>query len=106
MKNATEMFIDEIGSRGKFRILTLLLEKPMSVSELVGATGLGQTHVSHNLSSLLTCRMVEQKLMGRVHEYSLNNEVRPLIGDLAACIEKYRRYLVRCGMLIEKVKNR
>ncbi|MDE1850622.1 MAG: helix-turn-helix transcriptional regulator, partial [Candidatus Micrarchaeota archaeon] len=87
MKDATEMFLDEIGSNGKFKMLSALLDNSLSVNEIARQTGLSQTHVSHNLKSLSMCRFVNKKVSGNVHEYSLSKEMVPCIKGIAAYIK-------------------
>ena len=99
MKDATEMFLDEIGSRGKFKMLKVLLKGSMSVNELSKETGLSQTHISHNLKSLQMCRFVTKKVKGNVHEYSLGREIAPCVRGIANYIDKYEGFLVKCGAI-------
>ena len=97
MKDPSEMFLREIGSGCKFRMLKSLLNAKLSVNELAEASGLSQSHVSHNLKSLLACRFVEMVPKGKVHEYRLSKEIAPCIRGISNYIEKYGDFLNKCG---------
>lgn len=99
MKDPTEMFLGEIGSKGRFRMMRALLHKSLSVNEMVETTGLSQTHVSHNLKRLQMCRMVTKKVKGRIHEYSLSKEIAPCIKGIEKYMGKYENFLIKCGMI-------
>lgn len=55
-------------------ILDSLRAGPLTVGELVGATGLGQTNVSNHLACLRDCGLVVFKQEGRFVRYQLSDE--------------------------------
>ena len=65
----------------RFAILELLREGARSVSEVVDATGLGQSNVSNHLACLLDCGLVEREQRGRFAFYRLAD---PRVGQLLA----------------------
>lgn len=51
-----------------------LLERPMNVTELIEASGLEQSAVSHHLKRLLLCHFVDVKQNGKERMYSVNKK--------------------------------
>lgn len=75
MKNSSyHRFFLNFSSESKSRIIELLREGPMSVKEIVSKTGWEQSKVSHNLSSLRCCCILNVRREGRRRIYSLNEE--------------------------------
>lgn len=97
MKDPSEMFLREIGSGCKFRMLKALLTDNLSVNDLAKASGLSQSHVSHNLKSLLACRFVEMVPNGKMHEYRLSKEIAPCIKGISNYMKKYSDFLMKCS---------
>jgi len=57
----------------------LLKNKPMSVNELVKATGETQSNVSHHLAIMSHCHIIKANREGKKRIYSLNKEIIPLL---------------------------
>lgn len=55
-------------------IIQELLKKPMNVSQLVKATKLEQSQISHSLRRLYECKIVDVKRNGKQRIYSLNKD--------------------------------
>ena len=64
-------FFQALADPTRVRILELLAERPMTVSELVTTLGLAQGRVSSHLSCLRWCGYVRAEVEGRFNRYSL-----------------------------------
>ncbi|GAO99261.1 ArsR/SmtB family transcription factor [Fructobacillus ficulneus] len=62
-----------LGSEKRLAILTLLREKPYSVSELVDQLQMEQSAVSHQLQMLRDAQVVTVEKRGRLAYYQLND---------------------------------
>lgn len=96
-KDIADRYFDAFG-KGRLRILGVLIERPMSVTEIVKATGLGQTHVSHNLRMLSSLGFVEARAKGRVREYRVRKNVKPIIKENLRCVRAYMGYVKKAGI--------
>lgn len=72
MKEVCSGFFNTLANRTRLSILYTLKEAPRSVNEIVDATGLEQSLVSHNLRLLRQCNFVEVSVKGKQRIYSLN----------------------------------
>jgi DNA-binding transcriptional ArsR family regulator len=73
-------FFQALADRTRVRILELLAERPMTVSELVDALGVAQGRVSSHLTCLRWCGYVRAEVEGRFNRYSLiDDRVRDII---------------------------
>jgi len=87
------------------RLATLdtLRDGPMSVSELVAATGLSQSNASNHLACLHDCGLVAREQRGRYVYYRLSDDrvgallalADELLGDVALGVYNCTRYTVR-----------
>jgi DNA-binding transcriptional ArsR family regulator len=64
-------FFQALADPTRVRILELLAEHPMTVSELVSALGLAQGRVSSHLTCLRWCGYVRAEVEGRFNRYTL-----------------------------------
>ena len=67
----------------RLTILTLLLEQPHSVGELVTKTGLPQSRISNHLACLRWCRFVTAERQGRRVIYTIADPRLRALLDLA-----------------------
>ena len=67
-------FFQGLADPSRMRILELLVERPRTVSELVGELGLAQGRVSSHLSCLRWCGYVQAEVEGRFNRYRLVDE--------------------------------
>lgn len=95
-KSSSEMLFGAVSNAGRFRILEKLLERPMTVSELIGSTKSKQTLVSHNLKCLLDCMIVHQSKEGRFRRYYIDPGARQIIAGMAKYMQRYNAYLEKC----------
>jgi DNA-binding transcriptional ArsR family regulator len=88
-------FFMNFASGSKFDIIMALKEGPMSVSEIAEKVNGEQSAVSHNLSKLSKCHILDVKKVGKKRVYSLNMET--VIPILRTVEEHVRRHcLKRC----------
>jgi ArsR family transcriptional regulator, cadmium/lead-responsive transcriptional repressor len=73
-------FFQALADPTRVRILELLAERPMAVSELVSALGLAQGRVSSHLSCLRWCGYVRAEVEGRYSRYTLvDDRIRDIL---------------------------
>jgi len=73
-------FFQALADRTRVRILELLAEQPMTVSELVSALGVAQGRISSHLTCLRWCGYVRGEVDGRFNRYTLvDDRVREII---------------------------
>lgn len=86
----TAAFFDTLGNTTRLLIVETLREKPRSVNELVGETGIEQTLASHNLKRLEQNGFVTSKQQGKKRIYELNvKSVEPLLKLVHEHVKKY-----------------
>lgn len=81
-----ENFFANFSNRTRLRIVTVLLDGPLSVSEIVSKTGEEQSNVSHHLEGLRKCSILDFKKEGKKRIYSLNMET---VGPMLELVEKH-----------------
>ena len=105
---STEL-LEAVGLKAKFfrgfadgsrlSILETLRQGPLSVGEIVDATGLSQSNTSNHLACLLDCGLVSREQQGRRAIYLLRSGVEALLSqaddltaETAAGLESCPRY--------------
>ena len=73
-----------LGDPSRLSLLEALRRGPLTVSELVAATGLSQSNVSNHLGCLRDCGLVTAEPAGRFVTYSLSDD---RVGELLALAE-------------------
>ncbi len=68
------LFFRNLANPLKIMIITELKKGDKSVSQLVKSSGMGQSNISHALSSLKCCNIVTSKIKGKERIYSLNKK--------------------------------
>ncbi|WP_298704924.1 helix-turn-helix transcriptional regulator [uncultured Veillonella sp.] len=63
-----------LGDPTRIRIVRLLLNKEMCVSDIADTMGMGQSAISHQLRVLRQARLVTFRKEGKTAWYSLNDE--------------------------------
>ncbi|MBI2040059.1 helix-turn-helix transcriptional regulator [Candidatus Microgenomates bacterium] len=76
-----DRFFTTLGNKNRLAIIHYLAKYgPKNVSQIVDATKLEQTAVSHNLKMLLSCQFVHLTPNGKRRVYSINEEtIKPLL---------------------------
>jgi len=98
---AYKLFFNTFSSEHRLKILNLLREKPMNVSEIVKKLKMEQSIVSHNLRRLKSCGFITQEIKGKYRYYRLNEKtIRPMLN----LIDKHM--IKNCLMIIKENKRR
>ena len=88
------------GDPSRLGILDALRQGPLTVSEIVKATGLTQSNVSNHLSCLRDCGLVTAEQQGRYVTYQLSDDrvdelislAETLVADVARGVYQCTRY--------------
>ncbi|MGC8652185.1 MAG: winged helix-turn-helix domain-containing protein [Candidatus Micrarchaeia archaeon] len=91
-------FFFAIGDYNKFSILAQLMKKDMSISEIVKATKIEQSNVSHHMRCLLNCGFVTVRKEDKLPMYGLNRGVRPMMNSIIRHIKKYKGWIMSCDI--------
>lgn len=100
MKNSTyHIFFTNLANPLRIDIVTLLKEKERSVTEIAKSLNVEQSKVSHALSSLKSCNIVDVNQKGKQRIYSLNKKT---ILPMLKLIDKHAKTFcsgncARCG---------
>lgn len=98
---AYKLFFNTFASEQRIKILNLLRNKPMNVSEIVKASGLEQSVVSHNLRKLRVCGFILQEVRGKYRYYRLNERtIKPILTLIDEHMKK------NCLLIIKGMKRR
>lgn len=93
-------FFQALADPTRVRILELLAERPMTVSDLVTALGLAQGRVSSHLSCLRWCGYVRAEVDGRYNLYTLvDDRIREIVGLGESIVVDNARRLTSCLVL-------
>lgn len=82
-------FFDTLGNEGRLYLIHHLRDGPKTVSELVQATNIEQTLVSHNLKRLEDCGFVKSERDGKFKRYEMNIELEPLMKLIDKHVQEY-----------------
>lgn len=93
-------FFQALADPTRVRILELLAERPMTVSELVAALGLAQGRVSSHLSCLRWCGYVRAEVDGRFNRYTLvDDRIRDILSAGESIVRGNADRLTSCLVL-------
>ncbi len=67
-------FFRNLANPERMNILLALKEKPLSVGEISEKLGIEQSRISHSLSLLKHCSLVQSEQKGKKRVYSLNKQ--------------------------------
>ena len=94
---ATARFFRVLGHPTRLRILSLLLERPHTVTELVATTDSSQSRISNHLACLRWCGFVETERSGRLITYSIADpRVRTVLDSAQALATDHCELLASC----------
>jgi ArsR family transcriptional regulator, lead/cadmium/zinc/bismuth-responsive transcriptional repressor len=85
-KPSYEKFFTNFSNKTRLRIITSLMEGPLSVSDISAKTGEEQTNISHNLGGLVRCNLLRVKKDGKKRIYSLNKRT---VGPIIKLVEQH-----------------
>ena len=97
---AVSLLFKALSNESRVSILNLLRNGPKNVGEILEALRMEQTAVSHNLKCLTFCGLVTGNRVGKMVEYTLNQEtVEPIFRLADRHIAKYAYNLRTCKTL-------
>ena len=85
-----------IGDENRLKILALLLKQPMTVNQIGEQLGVSQYNVSKHLRVLREANLVEVKVRGRFHEYTLASHIQDHVGEGAQGVD-----LQNCSIYVQ-----
>ncbi len=90
MKNSTyHIFFSNLANPLRIKIIEKLKEKPMNVSDLSEKLKVEQSKISHSLTKLKSCNIVEVSPIGKERIYSLNKStIIPILSLIDAHAKK------------------
>jgi DNA-binding transcriptional ArsR family regulator len=104
MENKYYLFFGNLSNPLKIEIISALKDKEMSVLELAKKINAEQSKLSHALTSLRQCSIVEVKQEGKKRIYSLNKEtILPMLKLIDAHENKFCK---ECRAEKEKKKGK
>jgi len=90
MKHKCYLFFKTLGTKLKINILFKLKEKPLNVTELSQSLNQERSKVSHALKTLLICKFITVRKIGKKRIYSINNDtINPLLNLVELHIKNY-----------------
>jgi DNA-binding transcriptional ArsR family regulator len=93
-------FFQAMADPTRVRILEMLAQRPMTVSDLVAALGMAQGRVSSHLSCLRWCGYVRAEVDGRFNRYTLVDErIRELLATGESIVRGNADRLTSCLVL-------
>jgi DNA-binding transcriptional ArsR family regulator len=93
-------FFQALADPTRVRVLELLAQRAMTVSELVEALGLAQGRVSSHLACLRWCGYVRGEVEGRFNRYRLvDDRIQQIIGLGEAVVRDNGERLTSCLVL-------
>lgn len=93
-------FFQALADPTRVRILEMLAERPMTVSELVSGLGVAQGRVSSHLSCLRWCGYVRGEVDGRFNRYSLVDDgIREILATGESIVRRNADRLSSCLVL-------
>jgi len=96
-KNTYHPFFTNLANPLKIDIVLNLRETPKNVTELSSGLGVEQSKVSHALSSLKCCHIVESKQKGKQRIYSLNKKtILPILKIIDKHTESFCNKINTC----------
>jgi len=79
-QNLYHVFFRNLANKDKIKIISLLKKKDLSVNELSESLNIEQSSISHTLSALKYCSIVNVEQKGKKRIYSLNKKtIVPLL---------------------------
>lgn len=95
-------FFKAISNSTRCKLVDLLRNRPMSVSQLCKKSGFEQSRVSHNLKCLEMCGFVNSQTKGKKRIYSLDKDIIAILNGIDKHFSKYHKRLIACGVISHK----
>ena len=103
--NLRGLFFKAFSNETRLKIIDLLKEGALTVTEICEKTGFEQSRVSHNLKCLENCGFVIAEQNGKWRKYSLDEEtILPMVRLFDKHIKKYKSRLGCCGVITNDKK--
>jgi ArsR family transcriptional regulator len=100
-----ENFFANFSNKTRLGILTVLMDGPLSVSEIVEKLKDEQSNVSHHLEHLRRCSILDVKRQGKKRIYSVNKKtVYPMLELVEKHISGCGGSCAECGLCMERRK--
>jgi ArsR family transcriptional regulator, cadmium/lead-responsive transcriptional repressor len=94
------------GDTSRLGILDALRQGPLTVGEIVAATGLTQSNVSNHLGCLRDCGLVTSDQQGRYVTYQLSDDrVGELIGLAETLVADVAKGVYQCTRYNQRAEN-
>lgn len=99
----TAKYFRALGDPTRLRILELLIERPLTVSDLVRELGCAQSNISNHLSCLRWCGFVEADNRGKWAYYSVTDpKIRSVIKLVRSLVSENAEHVAACVRVSEK----
>lgn len=98
---AYKIFFRTLVSEPRLKIVNLLRNKSMNVTEIIKTLKMNQTAVSHDLARLKKCGFVKSEIKGKFHYYKLNETT---INPIMNLIDKHMSN--NCIHILRSNKNK
>ena len=93
---AYKLFFGTLTSQTRLRILNLLRNKELTVTDIMNGLDMDQTAVSHDLSRLKSCGFVNVEVKGKFRVYSINEKtIKPILSLIDAHMSKHCIHILR-----------
>jgi len=100
MDNLYRLFFKAFSNQTRLKLIQLLKNKSLTVTEICNKTGFEQSRVSHNLKCLENCGFVNVVPKGNFRRYELDNEtIGTIVNLFEKHIKKYRKKLECCEVI-------
>ncbi|HEY1174101.1 MAG TPA: winged helix-turn-helix domain-containing protein [Verrucomicrobiae bacterium] len=93
-------WLKALADETRFAIMQQLINRPLSVGEVAKALGLTHYNASKHLRILREAGLIEQKIQGRVHEYTVTPDFRRRMSSEKTCLD-----LGCCSFQFEQKKD-
>lgn len=102
MDNLHRLFFKAFSNDTRLKLINLLRNKSLTVTEICERTGFEQSRVSHNLKCLENCGFVSVINNGNFRKYTLDKEtILPIINLFEKHIKKYKTRLNSCRVIVK-----
>jgi DNA-binding transcriptional ArsR family regulator len=86
-----------LADQSRLLILSVILDKPKTVTEIVGKTKLSQPNTSAHLACLLECGLIRKEKKGREVFYEVSTkEVSKIMESVQKILKKYSKEIYDC----------
>lgn len=80
-------WLKALADETRFAIVRLLISSPLSVGDVAKELGLTHYNASKHLRILREAGLLEQRIQGRVHEYTITHDLRRRLSIEKTCLD-------------------